>query len=78
MQTCSHVIAPLNDIIAENLGQRGRRVKELASRMYTMAGLCNMDAQQASALVGSFMCSQSIQAVRLLCDVSGALGKFHI
>lgn len=34
-QTCSHVIGPLNDIIAENLGQRGWRAGELACRVDT-------------------------------------------
>lgn len=34
-QTCYHVIGPLNDITAENLGQRGRRAGELACRADT-------------------------------------------
>lgn len=51
-QTCSHVIGPLNDIIAEKLGQRGRRAGELACRVDTMAGRSNMAAQLISAQVG--------------------------
>lgn len=48
-QTHSHVIGPLNDIIAENLGQRGRRDEELAHQADTMAALSNMDARLISA-----------------------------
>lgn len=29
-RTCGHVIGPLSDVITENLGQRGRRIGELA------------------------------------------------
>uniref|UniRef100_A0A3B3VSJ2 Uncharacterized protein n=1 Tax=Poecilia latipinna TaxID=48699 RepID=A0A3B3VSJ2_9TELE len=40
--TGSHVIAPLDDIIAEDLGQRGRRGKKLPCWTDTItAGLCN-------------------------------------
>lgn len=75
--TCGHVINPLNDIIAENLGQRGRRAGELACRaVTTMAGLGRQQyghpAYSSSCENGGILCGRNIQTRCMLYTAPGA------
>lgn len=70
------MIDPLNDIIAENLGQRGRRAGELACRADTMAGLGKHGRLGCSSEVEASCAAEALSHFASFYNVSGA-SKTH-
>lgn len=68
------MIGPLNDIIAENLGQRGRRAEELAWQADTMADSCNIGCPDDTSTCGV----DAAKASMLMHYISGKINnKIH-